>query len=220
MSISLLPSHTTLKFWGKIFFLLLVCFGCQPATPQVVKIGLVAPFEGEQRETGYDGIYAARLAVREFNQVLNANNSLYRVALVALDDSGNIDIAAGNAQALAIDPAIVAVVGMGRDSTKLIMAENLARTSIPYLHTGVIPFESTDPATLPADFKQRYEEVTPFDEVAGSEAGPVYDAFQLIWAGIETLEEENRPISAESLAEILNSVKITSITGRPIYWDP
>jgi len=40
---------------------------CSASTQPVVKIGLVAPFEGRYRPIGYEAIYAARLAIREIN---------------------------------------------------------------------------------------------------------------------------------------------------------
>ena len=203
-----------------LIFGMAILVGCQPGSPEVVKIGLVAPFEGENRDIGYDGIYAARLAIREFNESQQAGNSDIRVALVALDDSGNGDIAAGNAQALAADPAIIAVVGMGSEATRLIGAENFARSGISFLHTGVIPFEPVPPESLPKDFAERYAAVTPFDEEAGPEAASVYDAFDLIFAGIDQIKANNQKITAENMAEILKSVKITGITGRSISLNP
>ncbi len=203
-----------------VFILFLFALGgCQAQTPQVVKIGLVAPFEGQDREIGYDGIYAARLAVREFNAEQLAENKPLRVALVALDDSGNVDIAAGNAQALAADPSIIAIVGMGNEPTRLATAENLTNSSISFLHVGVSPFKATSPDQLPDDFKSRYETVTPFDEVAGDQAGSVYDAFKLIFAGIDQLDQENRPVTAKNLAEISKSVTIQGIAGDTLQWD-
>ena len=65
-----------------VLFLMLAVIGCQARSPQVVKVGLVAPFEGEQRDLGYDGIYAARLAVREFNQLQQQNGSDIRLSLI------------------------------------------------------------------------------------------------------------------------------------------
>lgn len=205
--------------WLPLFCLLLVLSGCQSVTPQVAKVALVAPFEGEQRELGYDGIYAARLAVREFNSAQQTAGSDLRLALVALDDGGDADTAAGNGQALAADPAIIAVVGMGNDQTRLATSENLSSTSIVFIHSGVFPFEATDPAQLPADFKDRYAVTTPFDEVAGEQAGSVYEAFELITFAIREIEAENRSVSAESVAEILKSAKIKGITGKSIFWD-
>ena len=199
---------------GLIALISFILIGCTQ-TPEVVKVGLVAPFEGQEREMGYDGIYAARLAVREFNQSQPVDG--IKLALVALDDSSEVETAAGNSLALAADPSIIAVVGIGGEETRLITAENLAEASIPFIHTGVTPFGTTDPATYPAEFKQAYAEVTPFDEEAGELAGSVYDAFQLIQLGIKMLEEENRQITAESMAEFLKSAKIKGITGKEVY---
>ncbi|MCP5097251.1 MAG: ABC transporter substrate-binding protein, partial [Chloroflexi bacterium] len=68
------------------FFLLFLLIGCASVAP-VVKIGLVGPFEGQHRAVGYDVIYSARLAVREINAAGGIGG--HRVALVALDDSGD-----------------------------------------------------------------------------------------------------------------------------------
>lgn len=187
---------------------------CQ-RSPQVVKIGLMAPFEGASRDMGYDGIYAARLAVREFN----AEHDQIKLALVALDDGGRPDIAQANAHALAADPAIAAVVGMGSKELRLISAENFARAGIPYLSMGVTPFDTADPALYSAQFHTAYEAVTPFDEVADQHAGSVYDAFQLLGHAIVQLDGSGQEISAESMAEILKSVKIQGITGKEIFWE-
>src|SRR5437773_8430394 len=46
---------------------LLLLPACVPVTRPIVKIGLVAPFEGRYRDVGYEVIYAVRLAVREAN---------------------------------------------------------------------------------------------------------------------------------------------------------
>ena len=70
--------------------LVVVATGCQKTDP-VVKIGLVAPFEGRYRPIGYDVIYSARLAVREINAAGGIDG--HRVALVALDDGGDPQLA-------------------------------------------------------------------------------------------------------------------------------
>ncbi|MEM8861481.1 MAG: ABC transporter substrate-binding protein, partial [Chloroflexota bacterium] len=113
-----------------VTFLLLAFLltGCRQ-TPQVVKIGMLAPFEGQSREIGYDGIYAARLAVREFNE----NSDDIKLALVALDDGGRTDIALSNMEALANDPAIIAVVGLGSETLSLTTAKNFEEVGIPYI---------------------------------------------------------------------------------------
>ncbi|MCZ7669454.1 MAG: ABC transporter substrate-binding protein [Chloroflexi bacterium] len=95
-----------------IFFFLFLPYltACYSVDP-VIKIGLVAPFEGENRALGYDAIYAARLAVRQVNEAGGIGG--YRLALVALDDSGDTGLAQGAAKALVADPGVVAVVGHG-----------------------------------------------------------------------------------------------------------
>ncbi|MEM8862794.1 MAG: ABC transporter substrate-binding protein [Chloroflexota bacterium] len=198
-----------------VTFLLLAFLlaGCRQ-TPQVVKIGMMAPFEGQSREIGYDGIYAARLAVREFNE----NNDTIKLALVALDDGGRSDIALSNMEALANDPAIIAVVGLGSETLSLTTAKNFEEVGIPYISIGVLPFEVVDPANYPLEFTAAYEAVTPFDEVASEYAGSVYDAFNLIGSAISELERNQQAISAESMAENLKSVKIQGITGKEVFW--
>ncbi len=91
---------------------LLACLlaACAPASiAPVVKIGLVAPFEGRYRAIGYEAIYAARLAVREINRAGGINGA--RVELIALDDSGDPAMAIEQARKLAIDPQVIAVLG-------------------------------------------------------------------------------------------------------------
>jgi len=106
------------------------CNGTRP----VLKIGLVAPFEGRYRAIGYDAIYAARLAVRERNASGGAGG--YRVALVAYDDGGagcDAPIAAERARQLALDPAVVAVIGHFRVETTLAAQAVYAREALPLI---------------------------------------------------------------------------------------
>lgn len=164
------------------FFLLFSSFfllvGCQSVDP-VVKIGLVAPFEGAQRAVGYDVIYSAQLAVREINAAGGIGG--YRVALVALDDSGREEFARQTAVSLTLDPAVVAVVGHWHNGHwhEADVAQIYADAGLAYLPLTAV--STTDPTTLPPDFVAAYEAVTPFDETPGPYAGPAYAAFQEIW---------------------------------------
>lgn len=76
--------------------------------PPTVKIGLVAPFEGEFRSTGYDVLFAVKLAVQERNREGLAG---HRVELVALNDFNDPAEARRQAAALVSDPGIVGVIG-------------------------------------------------------------------------------------------------------------
>ena len=109
---------------------------CIPVTRPVVKIGLVAPFEGRYRDTGYAVIYAVRLAVREANQSGVAG---YSVELLALDDSGATDMAATQARKMAADPEVVGVVGHWLDDTTLAAAPKYAAEDMPFLAATAAP---------------------------------------------------------------------------------
>lgn len=79
------------------------------SAPPTVKIGLVAPFEGLYRNTGYDVLFAVKQAIAERNEGEGLNG--YRVELVALNDFNDPAEAARQAQALAADAGVVGVVG-------------------------------------------------------------------------------------------------------------
>jgi len=104
-------------------------------TQPVVKIGLVAPFEGRYRGVGYDAIYAVRLAVREHNAAGGLNG--YRVEVVSLDDGGDPAAAADQARKLALDPAVLGVIGHWRDDTTLAAAPVYAQAGLPLIAAGV-----------------------------------------------------------------------------------
>jgi len=117
-------------------WLLAVLFlpACAPVTRPVVKIGLVAPFEGRYRDVGYEVIYAVRLAVREANAAGGAAG--YSIELTALDDGGDPAAAVEQARKLATDPQIAGVIGDWLDATTLSAAPIYAAEGIPYLATA------------------------------------------------------------------------------------
>lgn len=98
---------------------LLLCLflvtGCIPTTPRIIKIGLVAPFEGRFREIGVDVIPAARLAIREW--AIQGGSSRISLELVAYDDAGDVESAVEQARKLAADPDVVIVIGHWLDET-------------------------------------------------------------------------------------------------------
>jgi len=188
----------------------MILSGCASVKP-VVKIGLVAPFEGRARAVGYDAIYAARLAVREANAAGGIGG--YRLAVVALDDHGDPELAAQSAAALAVDPAVVAVVGHYLPPTTAAANEVYANTGLPLLPAGAPPFAAADPAALPPAFVAAYEDVTPFDETPGPYAGPTYDAFALLWAALAQAEETGGGITRATVQEALRGLEYEGMTG-------
>ncbi len=189
---------------------LLLLLGCASVEP-VVKIGLVAPFEGRHRAVGYDAIYSARLAVRQINAAGGVGG--HRVALVALDDRGDAALARQAAASLVVDPAVVAVVGHFLPDVTAEAAPIYEAAGLSLLLMGQSPFVEVDPASLPAAFLTDYEAVTPFDEVAGPFAGPTADAFALLRQALALSEESTGEITRESVQDALGGIEYEGMTG-------
>jgi ABC-type branched-subunit amino acid transport system substrate-binding protein len=104
----------------------------------VVKIGVIAPFEGEGRAMGYAVLAVVKGLVAE----ANANGSLgrYRASVVAFNDNLDPQTAAAQAQALALDPDIIAVIGPVTAPTIDATAPALNRAGL-----AGIPVLSVDP---------------------------------------------------------------------------
>jgi hypothetical protein len=113
------------------YFLLLTSCSFPPSTQPTFKIGLVAPFEGRYRQVGYDAIYAARLAVRQANDAGGIGG--YRVELIAFDDGGEPQAATQQASMLALDPAVMGVVGHFGPKTSSAAAPIYAREGLSLL---------------------------------------------------------------------------------------
>lgn len=189
-------------FFNLIFLVFITT--CASVDP-VIKIGLVAPFEGAERVVGYDVIYSARLAVREINQAGGIGG--YRVALVALDDSGDPELARQTAQSLIADPAVVAVLGHWLPETTAVATPIYAQANLPFIPMGAPPFGATDPATFSAEFIEKYTAVTPFDEQPGPYAASTYAAFQQLWQTLADVEESHGRIDRAAAADGLSAAE-------------
>ncbi len=75
----------------------------------VSKIALLAPFEGQYREIGYDALYSVRLALAESNAT--------DIDLLAIDDGSTSELASQRIEALNQDPTVVAIIALGQYST-------------------------------------------------------------------------------------------------------
>jgi ABC-type branched-subunit amino acid transport system substrate-binding protein len=208
----------SIQFFGKgnwflvaVYCLLITALASCASVQPVVKIGLVAPFEGAQRELGYDAIYAARLAVREVNAAGGVGG--YRVALVALDDGGDGQLAEETAVSLTVDPAVVAVIGHGVVETTAVAQPIYTDANLPLLPLGNPPFMPQDPALLPTEFQTAYNAVTPFEETAGPYAAATYDAMQLLFRAMAAGEATTGAISRDSVTNALTALKYDGLVG-------
>jgi ABC-type branched-subunit amino acid transport system substrate-binding protein len=184
-----------------------VLSACQ-VTPQIVKIGLVAPFSGKDRDLGYDVIYAARLAVRQINSQDGIDGR--RIALVALDDGGDPAMARQAAASLVVDGDVLGVLGHWLPQTTAAAQPVYDKGGLLLLPAGRDPLGKIEPGRLPPEFLASYRAVTPFDEVAGPYAGTTYDAMHLLFSAID---QASRNLSREGLAYVLPEIEIQGITG-------
>ena len=190
---------------------LLALSGCA-AVPPAIKIGLVAPFEGRHRSIGYDAIYSARMAVREINAAGGIGGR--PVALVALDDRGDPGLARQTAASLAVDPAVMAVVGHFLPETTAAASGVYADHGLSLVPMGSFPFGESDPGELSSAFMESYEAITPFEETAGPFAGPTYDAVFLIRQALAVAKESETGITRESVQDILVGLEYEGVTGK------
>ncbi|MCD4738967.1 MAG: ABC transporter substrate-binding protein, partial [Anaerolineae bacterium] len=148
----------------------------------MVKIGLVAPFEGRYRYISYDAIYAARLAVREINAQGGVGG--HYLELVAYDDRGSPELARVAARNLAVDPAVVAVIGHYRQESTAAAQELYIAAQLPLLAVGAYLTRTSphlwslmpDPASMAAELVAANPANTHLAALWG--AGPLADALR------------------------------------------
>ncbi len=114
--------------------------GC--GAPRVVKIGLIAPFEGPSRLFGYSALYAVRLRLQEWNEAGGAP----RVELVALNDDGDPTLAAALPAQLTIDPDVLLLLGPLQSHTARAALPALVKSGLPTL--SLAPLPAHPPSTI------------------------------------------------------------------------
>ncbi len=118
--------------------------GCGPwaGTRPIVKIGLVAPFEGLHRPLGYQVLPAVKLALREWNEAGGVNG--FMLELVALDDAQDPAMAVQQAREMVVDPDIMGVIGHFDDETTLAALSTYHRAGLPLVIPLATATEVTD----------------------------------------------------------------------------
>ncbi len=90
--------------WLTLAGLLSACAVAQSG--RIKKIALLAPFEGQYRRIGYNALHAARLAI--------ADAGSREIQLLAVDDGGAVASTIKRMQALNTDPAVEAILALGK----------------------------------------------------------------------------------------------------------
>jgi branched-chain amino acid transport system substrate-binding protein len=124
---------------GLLLGMALLLPGCRfrflGSTQPLIKIGLVAPFEGRLRARGYEVLYAVKLAVRQRNEAGGVGG--FKVELVALDDGGDPAVAAQQVRELAVDRDVLGVVGHFAEEATQAAAPEYAAQGLALASPGV-----------------------------------------------------------------------------------
>jgi ABC-type branched-subunit amino acid transport system substrate-binding protein len=121
------------------------------STKPVIKIGLIAPFEGEQRPNGYQRLYGVKLALQEVN--LAGGVAGYKIELVALNDYANMEEAISQAQELVVDSDIRAIVGQWDPTLFNASASVYTAAKLAVIEPSQFVDFSSLPPTFTADFE-------------------------------------------------------------------
>ena len=170
-------------------------------SPPILKIGLVAPFEGRYRYIGYDAIYAARLAVREINAAGGVSG--HRLVLVSYDDRNDPALAHDAARNLSIDADVVAVIGHYRQQTTVAAQVTYADHRLPLVAVGASLTTSHAFANQLAPSVDRLA-----DAMVAAALSDDDDACGVIWGD---------DVLAHSLFEALGTRRCQSDVGDPAF---
>ncbi|MDP2662658.1 MAG: ABC transporter substrate-binding protein, partial [Dehalococcoidia bacterium] len=114
---------------------LLLLASCVPASaPPTIKVGLVAPFSGRDAAAGYNMLYAAKLALKEWNDRGGVGG--YGIELVAQDDRNEAEMGAVQARKMALDSQVMGVVGHPSRESALAATPVYREAGLPVLVTG------------------------------------------------------------------------------------
>ncbi|HPD40565.1 MAG TPA: ABC transporter substrate-binding protein [Anaerolineae bacterium] len=200
--------------WLLLLVTLTACL--PPALPPVVKIGLVAPFEGADRDVGYEAIYAARLAVREINAASGAGRA--RLELVAYDDRADAGFATTAARNLATDEDVIAAIGHFRPESTAAARPVYAEAGLPLLALGAEDETYPLPETLDgtADWIAAYRAIGPYTPVPGVWALPTYEAVYTLAEAIAAAGAAGEPDRA-AVAAALPRIERQGFLGT-LHW--
>jgi len=122
-----------------IIILLIICLllpaACTPTRPVFFKIGIIAPFEGLYRRTGYTALLAMRSALAEYPAPQVGDMSVELLPL-AQNDNHLPDSARRTAQKMLLDQSVQAVIGPFSPATVEAVGQVFESAQL----TWVVPF--------------------------------------------------------------------------------
>ena len=170
----------------------------------VVKIGLVASFEGPQRTMAYDTLLAVKLAIEHHNDISRANGPL--VELVALNDDGQSEDSKQQALQMVADPAILGVIGPW-------MAHSAAAGNDIYREARLaVVYPVTGPRCLTSSFQ------TLAHRPQTSQAILAHDAANILLEAIREISS-NSSLTRENVFREVQAQKNSSVFTDPVEFD-
>ncbi len=168
-----------------LFLIATVLTGCGGTKP-VIKIGLIAPFDGLQRHIGYQRLYGVKLALKQAN--LAGGTAGYKIELVALNDYASADETIGQVQELILDSHVRGVIGQWDKNLFAVSLAMYEEHKMPVIN----PNQFNDFSHLPINFATDY--ITSAGSEPTTEAKQAYLATQYLLKAIEqTILEHDYP---------------------------
>lgn len=179
------------RFFPALVFMMLLLSACAAVPPSPLKIALLAPFEGQYREIGYEALYAAQLSLHE-----SASPSSY--IILPLDDGGTEVTARERAKALTYESSVVFVLALGPYATATDV--QAAYGDLPVLMVGYWPSSPAreNIAALTADLRDVLPTVSdptlyPDEGLVGAEllSLPQFDVREgcTVWSSAHPIDE-------------------------------
>jgi len=148
------PSRSTYIILALLALVLLA--GCKNVkSPEVVKIGLIAPFEGPSRPLGYDTLNAVKLRIQQWNE----SDAQPKIELVALNDDGNPVLAARLPAQLAQDPDVRVILGPPQGHTAMAALPGLEESGIPTILLAPVRNDPSDMILTYAGLGAHYQKL-------------------------------------------------------------
>jgi len=168
------------------------------STMPVLKIGLIAPFEGTQRTNGYQRLYGVKLALKAAN--LNGGVAGYKIELVALNDNAEAVESVSQARELVLDPDVMAVVGNWQ-------ADLFQANEAVFREAGIAvvnPAGIDNFSGLPASFAADYQALG--GALPDEQARQAYAATKKLLRAIEAAARENTRLHRSDIFEAFHTI--------------
>ena len=176
--------------------------GCSTSRP-LVRYVLIAPFEGEEREVGYQLLYGARLAIQEANRL--------DIELLAVDDGGSHEQLQQRLFAIERDPTVQHIMIAGSNSATLSLGSSQYRIG----QWTVDPEKTCGDSCTLIFFRSQLGngEAIPVETTSP----PIDEAFRIAYLASDQFVPEPLPLALagyQTVQALINGQPISKVTYR------